>query len=329
MKKIQIFLLLGFLTQLSVTSLQAASVDITYLGGGGSNYSTQFENLLNPKLEDVDTEKFNLYLSNAAGIADRGLGTDYADTNFKWVNIGFIGGVGVAPTSGLSKLMQGDFDVMALSPALAVSIGLDMHYVPVPILKNFKFFFNFFTIDAGKWLGENISKAKNLAWGIHVLYPVVKSVDVKSANLLRWGGINVSGGIDYISNNIDFTFPLTQSGVKLTPKLELTSWVFTIPLEVSTNVRLLYLLTLFAGFGTDFNFGSSQLKVGSSSFTATDGGKYELNVDLGKKRSPHFMTLRVFAGLQVNIWAFHIYTKVNYAFTSKALAMQAGFRFSY
>lgn len=318
--------------------LQAITVDFEHVSGSGVDYSQKFEEQLNPKLSEISSKKFNLYTANTAVTATRGLSTDYADTNFKYVNIGFTTSLSLAPIDVIEKFKKKQIDVFAFSPALSFSLGLDMHYVPVPILRNFKFFFNVFYFDAApyaqKAIGSrmDIKKLKTTAVGFHLLYPIVKPQSVASKFLLLWGGINLSGGIDYLANEYEVEFPLKHTlGTQTTtlrPQLELTSKVFTVPLEVSTNVRFLYFLSLFIGFGADFNFGTSKLISKSSTYTASNGDVYRMTANFGKASSPHFMTLRLFGGLQINIWALHIYALVNYSFTSNAVAANVGVRFS-
>lgn len=328
---ISLVLISLFLTLFSVTQLTAASVNITYLGGGGTDYSTNFENLLSSDLKDIDSSKFNSYLSNSGAIALRGLGMDFADTSFKYVNLSFTTSVGMAPISAIDKLRKGQMSIFAVAPAMSVSLGLDMHYVKVPILKDFKFFVNFFYFDATslvKPLLSQINQAKTVSFGLHFLYPIIKGKSVVSKHLLHWGGLNVSGGLDYLGTDLSFVFPLTNNGITLNPKLALSSKVFSLPIEVTTNVRLIHILSLFVGVGTDFNFGVSHIAVSAPNFTATDGGKYKVDADLGKKKAPHFMSLRLLAGVQINLWAFKFFANTNYSFTANALSANFGLRFS-
>lgn len=314
----------------SFMHINAASVSVQHLGGG-TDYASHFQNSLNNDLKDIDSSKFNSYLSNSGAIALRGLGMDFADTSFKYINLSFTTGMGMAPISAIDKLQKGQTSIFAVSPALSVSLGLDMHYVKVPILKDFKFFVNFFYFDATsliKPMVSQINQAKTVSFGLHFLYPVIKGKSVVSKHLLHWGGLNVSGGFDYLGTDLSFVFPLTTNNITLKPKLALTSKIVSFPIEVTTNVRLIHILSFFIGVGTDFNFGVSHLALSAPNFTASDGGSYKITADLGKKRAPHFMSLRLLAGVQINLWAFKFFVNTNYSFTANALSAHAGFRFS-
>jgi hypothetical protein len=111
-------------------------------------------------------------------------------------------------------------------------------------------------------------------WGLHaqirLFGPSRKSSAVKM--LVRWGGIAVTSGVDYShialtarsSLSSRFTLPaaagipggapitITNSGT-LAFTLEQTTW--SIPLEVTTSLRLLSLVTVYGGIGLDWQLG--------------------------------------------------------------------------
>src|SRR5690606_7063454 len=97
----------------------------------------------------------------------------------------------------------------------------------------------------------------------------------------------------------------------------------SIPLEISTDVQLLYILSLYGGLGVDFNFGQAKgdgaLNSGTQQITCTGGTQCgggininvtpEANIDAtGKVNS---FTSRAFAGLQFNLPYVRIFGQVD------------------
>jgi hypothetical protein len=111
-------------------------------------------------------------------------------------------------------------------------------------------------------------------WGVHgqlrLLGPSRKSSVAKF--VARWGGIAITSGADYSRMTLSaskpiqstFTLPAAQPGAPqgsvsvqntgtITFSLQQTTW--TVPLEVTTSLRLLSLITLYGGIGLDFQLG--------------------------------------------------------------------------
>ena len=89
--------------------------------------------------------------------------------------------------------------------------------------------------------------------------------------LLQWGGLDFLTGFNFQSLSADYSSTISQATtqdvesetaqiqVDMDYTLGVKSIDFFVPLEISTNIRFLYLFTLYAGASADFNFGSSKL----------------------------------------------------------------------
>jgi hypothetical protein len=144
--------------------------------------------------------------------------------------------------------------------------------------------------------------------------------------LLGWGGISAGLGFNYSANTISYSASLNQSenvsvsgqtaavNTQLNYTIGAKSNNFSVPLELSSNVTLFYLFTVYGGIGVDFNFGSSELTgtaTGPTTATYTGGtipgvsnlfsGTASLNLNDGISGSPSLTLLRTFVGLQLNL----------------------------
>jgi hypothetical protein len=105
-------------------------------------------------------------------------------------------------------------------------------------------------------------------WGLHGQLRLLGPSRGMSATkfLIRWGGIAVTSGVDYahvelsthskISSSFDIApgAPVTVSSAgTLAFTLKQTTW--SVPLEITTSLRLLSLVTVYGGLGLDWQLG--------------------------------------------------------------------------
>jgi hypothetical protein len=170
---------------------------------------------------------------------------------------------------------------------------------------------------------ENL-EFKTLNLGLVANYQLVNPRSL--AGIIKWRGVTVGSGFVYQSSTIKYGMTLddpdpvtgisaggyTASLAIKNPKAELGFEVstFTIPLEVATSVRLLWILNLAVGAGVDLAFGSSELTLGASGdigleqTAGTDLGAINpgsLSVSGGGTESPAFFHPKVTAGLGISL----------------------------
>ena len=115
--------------------------------------------------------------------------------------------------------------------------------------------------------------------GLTAAYQLVPTVDLVGETI-KWRGVNVSSGLIFQTTTLDLTVPFDQitedigtvegsadlSNLKLVidPRatFNMTINTFTIPIEVMTSIKLLFLNIPF-GIGFDIGFGNSSLSVGA------------------------------------------------------------------
>jgi hypothetical protein len=223
---------------------------------------------------------------------------------------------------------------------------------------------NFLTYNTEKSIGDNEGEAsgKFTSIGVHASYDLVLP---KGSSLLRWGGVKVHTGYEFNSTKLKFSTTINQKidnennggtsvigdlNGKPAGNLEVTT--HSIPIEISTNVQILYFLSFYTGLGVDVNFGSAR---GDGSLNAdptkldfdvdgdglpdntdsdgdgnTDEGptvQAEANLD-GSGKANSFL-YRAFAGVQINIPFVNIFVQADKAIGTELVAATAGVRFVY
>jgi len=133
--------------------------------------------------------------------------------------------------------------------------------------------------------------------------------------LARWGGVRFLTGLTYASGSVGYGGRVTQSdssgmSVDMNIDLRVENKNFSIPLEVSTSLQLLYIFNIYAGGGVDFNFGSAKF-AGVSSGPVTTGvpgtsATAVLDLDDGSFGATTKAVGRAFAGAELNFWAMRI-----------------------
>lgn len=182
-------------------------------------------------------------------------------------------------------------------------------------------------------------------WGLHgqirLLGPSRKMSALKM--LVRWGGIAITSGADYSHLSLSQTNQITStinvvpgapvsvtSSGPLTFTVDQTTW--SVPLEVTTSLRLLSLVTVYGGLGLDWQLGGgSNLKIGMN---ANMSGKYSGTTynDLGTatinatgRVNPSPARLREIVGVQLGILdMIRFFVQVNVTGGSPMLTSVAG-----
>jgi hypothetical protein len=281
---------------------------------------------------------------NAQAFSSKGLGVDYA-SEATWVEAGAT--LSLASNVDKAYKPSGSYTDPPVSGgganfSLMGGLGFGVFgFDPLMV------FANWFKGSAS--LGQLDGSYNN--WGVHgqlrLFGPSRQSSAVKF--LIRWGGIAITSGADYSrmtlsakkAINSSFTLPAYQAGPQgsvsvqssgsLTFTLEQTTW--SIPLEVTTSLRLLSLVTVYGGFGMDFQLGGgSDLNIDMrdaklagripGTVGTTDLGTASITVK--QHASPSSTRLRDIVGLQIGIFdVARLFVQVNSTLSSPMLASAA------
>lgn len=100
----------------------------------------------------------------------------------------------------------------------------------------------------------------------------------------------------------------------LNGNFDISNTTFVVPLEVTTNVRLLYVLSLYVGGGLDVQFGRSKVNVGvgGEAVYTKDGEETtvaSLQVTARESSRPSFAAGHALLGAQLNLWKLKFFVQ--------------------
>ena len=182
-------------------------------------------------------------------------------------------------------------------------------------------------------------------WGMHGQLRLLGPSRGMSATkfLVRWGGIAITSGVDYAhvqlssKRTIASTFNVAQgapvtvtSAGSLAFTLDQTTW--SVPLEITTSLRLLSLVTLYGGVGFDWQMGGGCdlhiLMSGASLSGKVAGATYNnlgsADVKADGHVSPSSARMREIFGVQLGIMdVIRVFAQVNTTASSPMLTSLA------
>lgn len=241
---------------------------------------------------DPEVQKYSDQPNLAKGFADAGAasalsGLFKSPHNYKIFSISYGFGLAVTLPESLSfsdyqseNIIEREGDIytgMALHP-FNLSAGINLGFLLSGLRANVKF--GYFDLTAGTFTDEYAFTA--LSFGAGLQYQLVKPKSI-AVGLFKWQGLNVASGLYYQKTTVKSTFVADDSGfdygsgiqevdlgfggattvgyLSTTPEITATieASTFTIPLEVSTGARILYIIDLTVGAGVDLAFGTGEV----------------------------------------------------------------------
>ena len=276
---------------------------------------------------------------NAQSFSTKGLGVDYA-SEATLVEIGatFSSAINLdkayKPSGSYSDppVAGGGANFSLMGGVGLGLIGLD----PVMVFGNW--------FKGSATLGQLSGDYQN--WGLHGQLRLLGPSRSTSATklLIRWGGIAITSGADYsrltlsthkqINSTISVPSSLVGGGSapvalssdvngNLNFTVSQTTW--SVPLEVTTSLRLLSLLTVYGGLGMDFQLGGGSdmnISMDNASVTnkATGASLGTVSVHAAGQASPSAARLREILGVQLSFLdVVRLFTQVNVTGSSPVL----------
>lgn len=325
-----------------------------FAGALGASDPQQITNDILSQVSNIfqvaDVGAFLKDFQNTQAFSSKGLGVDYA-SEATLAEVGATLSFATNASKSYNKPSGSYTDPMPLSSgglnfSLMGGLGLGLIGLdPVMI------FGNWFKGSAS--IGQLDGSYDN--WGVHGQIRLLGPSRKVSATsfLVRWGGIAITSGADYSRMTLNarkdlqstFTLPAYSLGVPqgsvsiqnqgtLTFSLQQTTW--TVPLEITTSLRLLSLVTIYGGFGLDFQLGGgSDLDINMTSGNLTGKVGTTTVSDLGtaaimvkQHASPSTARFREILGVQVGIFdVLRLFVQVNNTPSSPSLtSVAAGLR---
>jgi hypothetical protein len=316
----------------------------------------QLASSINENLPNIDVSNYLQGIANSMTLASSGLGSDHS-TPYK------VGMLGVNLATGIDlgertykDLAQQGLNLRESSAGIAaqasIVVGMtleSLHYKPWGLtnLKNTRAYLNFFAYETQV---DNVN-VEFRSMGAMVQYNWVRPKRV-GRGVLRWGGIDLATGLKYNSFKAETRISQTQSQTQsLSPAGSLTtafdgtlalganSYNFSIPIEMSSSVRLLWIWSVFAGLGADINLGQTSsitcitgpIKVtgtlgagpGAQAITDVDADAF---LDLGQTASPVPVNARIFLGTGIEIIGINVLLQVTQAVSGSLAGVSLGAR---
>ena len=336
---------------------QLLKVDLTCTGNYTS-YCTQLESQLQDEINGQDVPDapigdFADQMANAVAISTAGTGSDYANL-FDIFVIGFHP-LAIGADIDMDNIDNADSAGVALSPSMVLGLNLDLLPFDRLEMKNLDLFLSYFSQKNDKMIDEEGTtvggEISNFAAHLRYRWVAEKSM---AAGLFKWNGVQLHtgyrfaknklsmaydlGNIDPISSDPDGAGPATTvnlgvSNAITTASIESSS--HTIPVEISTSARVLYLFTFFVGGGFDYNISSkSEIDVNASGTITSDqtGGDSVSGTILanqGADGEGAATNFRSFFGLQANLLNLKLSATVNKSMSNDTLAANVGVKFAW
>lgn len=368
MKNQKFLILVGFLFLSLGAQAQIFNIEVTDYNGADAfgpfktfidNEIQKIETEINKDLPSGPPQKLLEGTANSSVMAGKGIGSDYASR----MEVALIGaGIGVGADMTKSKDPESDLSGAAVAPGAIIGINLgflDTKKILGMETERLNFYFNFmdYTLDqnlSDKDGQKSSAKIDMTSIGAHFKYDWIKG---SGSRWLGWGGVKFHFGYEYNKNDIAFQSEINevidetdsngnriQGTIKGNPLARINTATHSIPLELSTDVQILYFLSLYTGVGVDYNFGQARAKgnlnAEESNVSCTNGSggeacstsptiKVQANADISGTGKVTPFTSRGFVGAQINLPYMVIFVQGDKAFGSNLVGATAGLRFVY
>ncbi|MCX5742818.1 MAG: hypothetical protein NT062_10010 [Proteobacteria bacterium] len=240
--------------------------------------------------------------ANTAAIAQRGLGVDYdPDPGDRLIGVS-IGGVHGDVAIGTTNTWLGG-SIINLAAMAGVNLGRWQHPRWMVFANGFYESTTIHGLDGSL-----------LTLGAHVQYHLVRATGPGS---VRWTGVQATTGLEYASwvvgtatgGSIESHFiaksPTSQASIHMssTGTLDVDTTTVSVPLELTTGVRLLDALVLYTGGGLDLTAGSSTVVAQLTSQLSINKDKIPIGTAVitgSGSNSPSAVTVHGLAGLEIH-----------------------------
>lgn len=290
---------------------------------------TEAATMVNDQLRLPSQQTFLEEMAAANAMSSKGMGVDYASNPQRFVVGGSFGssvnGVGASFLRGDGTLPNGGFAVQ-----LSMMAGLNLGFASPDdsFLRRFVLTANGMALKGAS--GPFDASMNN--FGAHLQLKLVRP---PHKGVVEWGGLDLTAGYEMSHYHMILTKTLPLNASELTwaatGTFQVDTTSSTVPLELSTNLRLL-VFTAFGGVGMDLRGVSSattDLRLGGPLTVAVQGKKEELGtIDASLQSSGEASSYapRVFGGVQINILPVKIYGQVNWGLLENSFGGHLGLR---
>lgn len=315
---------------------------------------------LNTQVGDVNLNNMLSQTADSFVDAGVGVGVDYS-SNFSVALLGGKAGVGAPSISQIRTLVNSDEFRIADVPGAGLTGGVivgtqlglfTQEKIGFLDLAKMKVFLSFLPLSMD--FGPVSFSATH--FGLHGQYKLIDPIGW--GWLAKWGGVDVTTGLRYAGGSVSFKQTLNVEDIGSTTivpgttatgeysgdlNLSLEGGTWTLPIDVSSQVKVLSWLVFFGGLGVDINLGGFSANVDSEgniemrTDTAIPGGGVDGDSQLAatapitaannQSQGPSFMHLRGSFGTQFDFGVFALNLAVNKSFFSNGFGVTAGTHF--
>jgi len=307
----------------TITLTQQGQAFAAALGKTPAELQAELKSKVDDAYQTANVDGFLRAFTDATAFSQRGIGVDYA-AHPENIIFGIAGNVAVASDSVLDSQER---TTAGAAVNFAAMVGVNLASMDLPKLTLFGN--GFYQGAATDKLDGTITSV-----GAHAQYRLISPQADKGAAAVvaRWLGLDITAGIEYTrwklgATNIKNTYQLAGDGgqtstvsVDSTGNFDLTTNAVTVPVEITTGVRLAYIASLYIGAGFDFTVGKSEVAGNLSGDILTDAGETIGNVTLAATGSNSASPAagRILAGAQLNLWKLKIFVQGNVSQTPAA-----------
>lgn len=332
---------------------RAGEISVQLEPGPGAAYATeagvplsQIESALRTELEALyrasDARRYIQAFGDAQAFANRGLGADYASNPRKFI-IGFAVNVSATTDEAYVDSRNGrQPPIDGVGANFSVMAGTNLDWAG---LRPVTIYANYFRASGAYERFDGTTEN----FGVHGQVKLFEDVhDPKRSSVFGWGGIDVTTGLQYgrlsltLADAVTSRIPLASGAgapyieANTSGSFNADMRVWSVPIEVTTNVRLFYLLSLYGGFGYDWQFGTNELSMdlNSTLLGVVPPGGDKVNVGTARLTaresvSPTTGKLRSLVGVQVNLTVLRVFTHVNVMPDRGLIGVVAGARLAF
>lgn len=303
-----------------------------------------------------DPSRVNYGVANSSVLASKGLGTDYVNEPEKYlISLGIGGAWDAEKDKGIKEEISGAASASSLTLGAPFSNLVESEKIFGLYSKRLMGFVNFgYFSHSQDFPGKDIDIAGDLRsanFGVH-FYDLVEKL---GTDFWGWSGIKVHTGYEFNHNDVDLettvneTLEVDTGGLGVlsgnltgNPTFNITTTTHSFPLEFSTGVLLLNVMTVYGGYGADFNFGRSKgegdAKGDVLTLACTSGlcvgetvlPQAEVQVNYDAEAQVKNVTSRSFAGIQFD-FPFRLsgYVQATHWISTKVRSASAGVTYTY
>jgi hypothetical protein len=309
------------------------------LGFDAEGFRAKAEEKLADAMQISEVQSFLRSFGNATSFSNRGTGVDYASNSERYI-FGLAGNLAISANLG-DDTADGT-PAVGVAPTFSLMGGMNLRPWNHPELTVYANFFHS-NSDSGQLRGGITN------FGLHGQLKLFTPTRGVKRLFVQWGGLDVTGGLEIARWSLglhgDLTTPFDISDTENTDASILTanvngrfdvgSTTVTAPIEITTNLRLLYLLSLYLGGGLDVQAGSAHVDVGAGGGlkgTRIDTQREEVigevSASASGSNSPSVGAFHLLVGAQANLWRLKIFVQTSLQPSSSnfAVSLATGLR---